>query len=198
MRSLDRLRRNVEGCDLCPDLVESRTRIVFGDGPDDADWVVVGESPGATEDKVGSPFRGKAGRKARMAMVDEGLDPESAFWTNVLLCHPEKNRDPRPEEVRNCSLRLILTLSILRPKVVLTFGLPSFKALAGVTGRVSMSEYRGRRFRYRVKTRSGGYLDTVLVPTYHPAYIARPTGKPYEADWREDLRLVRRLLERSP
>jgi len=195
---LDRLRRNVERCERCPELVASRQRVVFGDGPPDARWMVVGEAPGEEEDKRGVPFIGRAGQKARTVMLAEGLDPDTAFWTNTILCHPPRNRDPHPDEIRRCWYRLALTIRLIMPVAILAFGLPATRTLLRkpelVRGK-SMSELRGRPQPFEVVTRGDRRFGCHVFPTYHPAYILRPTGRPFEGEWRSDLRLVRNVLE---
>lgn len=195
---LDRLRRNVERCERCTDLVASRTQVVFGDGPADARWMVIGEAPGVNEDKRGIPFIGRAGQKARAVMLAEGLDPDTAFWTNIILCHPPKNRDPRPDEIRRCWYRLALTIRLIQPVAILTFGLPATRALlhqSKVVRGKSMFALRGNPQPFEVVTRGDRRFGCHVFPTYHPAFIIRPTGKPFEEDWRSDLRLVRSVLE---
>src|SRR5690349_10591947 len=95
------LRQNVARCVAC-DLCKTRTQPVFGVGNTQAEWLVIGEAPGAEEDRQGEPFVGRAGQLLNAMLLAIGLPRETVFIANALKCRPPGNRDPRPEEVSNC------------------------------------------------------------------------------------------------
>jgi uracil-DNA glycosylase len=166
-------------CDLCP----ARTHAVPGEGNPDAELVLVGEGPGATEDATGRPFVGQAG--ALLDSILEAIDvPRSSVYiTNVVKCRPPQNRKPLPDEIAACIPYLHRQLELIRPKVILAMGGTAGEALLGV--RKSLGELRGR-----VHT----YNGVPLVVTYHPAALLRnPNWK--KPTW-DDVRIARQLLDR--
>ncbi|MFB6152996.1 MAG: uracil-DNA glycosylase family protein [Halodesulfurarchaeum sp.] len=112
----------VDGCTRCPGLVDSRSRIVNGVGPLDADIVFVGEAPGAEEDAQGEPFVGRSGEILDVTLQDHGLDRDRVRITNCVRCRPPDNRDPTAEELANCLGYLERELRIVDPQVIVTLG----------------------------------------------------------------------------
>lgn len=112
----------VTECTRCPKLVESRSRIVNGTGPEDADVVFVGEGPGAREDEQGEPFVGRSGSVLDEQLRTVGLDRETVRITNCVRCRPPENRDPTKEELENCRGYLESELDQLDPDVIVTLG----------------------------------------------------------------------------
>jgi len=112
----------VEGCERCPELVDSRSRIVDGTGPADADLLFVGEAPGATEDERGEPFVGRSGDVLDDALRDAGLDRTDIRITNCVRCRPPENRDPRKAELSNCRGYLETEIDRVDPEAVVTLG----------------------------------------------------------------------------
>lgn len=112
----------VRECTDCPRLVDSRSRIVNGVGPPDAELVFVGEGPGATEDEEGEPFVGRSGTVLDDALRDAGLAREDVRITNAVRCRPPENRDPRREELDNCRRHLAAELAAVDPSVVVALG----------------------------------------------------------------------------
>ncbi|GGL28374.1 uracil-DNA glycosylase [Halarchaeum grantii] len=112
----------VEGCEECPDLVASRSRIVNGVGPADADVVFVGEGPGANEDEQGEPFVGRSGDVLNAALADHGLSRGDVRITNCVRCRPPENRDPTDAELANCRPYLDAELEAVAPDVVVALG----------------------------------------------------------------------------
>ncbi|MFC4358263.1 uracil-DNA glycosylase family protein [Halobium salinum] len=112
----------VEGCERCPALVESRSRIVNGAGPEDADLLFVGEGPGANEDEQGEPFVGRSGSVLDSALRDVGLDRSDVRITNCVRCRPPENRDPSTEELSNCRGYLEAEIDRVDPELVVTLG----------------------------------------------------------------------------
>ena len=110
------------GCSLCPKLVKSRTRVVWSSGPRQADIMLMGESPGFNEDRDGLPFVGRAGRDLDIMLREAGLQRSSVHITNRIMCHPEGNRDPEPDEVANCEPWLVQHIREVQPKAIVVFG----------------------------------------------------------------------------
>ena len=128
----------VAACERCPALVDSRSRIVNGVGPVDADLLFVGEGPGATEDERGEPFVGRSGDVLDEALRDAGLARSDVRITNCVRCRPPENRDPSGEELANCRGYLDAEIDRLDPELVVTLGkVPSEHLLdrsVGITG----------------------------------------------------------------
>ena len=112
----------VTACERCPALVESRSQIVNGTGPETADVLFVGEGPGATEDERGEPFVGRSGSVLDDELLRVGLDRDTVRITNCVRCRPPENRDPRTEELENCRGYLETEIERLDPSVVVTLG----------------------------------------------------------------------------
>ncbi|MFP8955604.1 uracil-DNA glycosylase family protein [Natrialbaceae archaeon A-CW3] len=112
----------VTACERCPELVDSRSQIVNGDGPDDADVLFVGEGPGATEDREGKPFVGRSGSVLDEQLRVVGLDRETVRITNCVRCRPPENRDPTKTELANCRGYLETEIDRLDPEVIVTLG----------------------------------------------------------------------------
>ncbi|MFC7204642.1 uracil-DNA glycosylase family protein [Haloferax namakaokahaiae] len=112
----------VTDCERCPALVESRSRIVNGVGPDDADLLFLGEAPGAKEDEGGEPFVGRSGSVLDDALRDAGLARPDVRITNCVRCRPPENRDPTSEELSNCRGYLARELELVEPELIVTLG----------------------------------------------------------------------------
>jgi uracil-DNA glycosylase family 4 len=113
---------SVTGCERCEDLVASRSRIVDGTGPADADLLFVGEAPGAREDERGEPFVGRSGDVLDSALRDAGLSRADVRITNCVRCRPPDNRDPRTGELANCRGYLEREVALVDPELVVTLG----------------------------------------------------------------------------
>jgi DNA polymerase len=112
----------VTECERCPALVESRSQIVNGTGPGDADVLFVGEAPGAQEDEQGAPFVGRSGSVLDERLRAHGLDRETVRITNCIRCRPPENRDPTDEELENCRGYLEQEVDLVDPEVIVTLG----------------------------------------------------------------------------
>jgi DNA polymerase len=179
------LRQEVLHCTRCP-LHRTRTQGVFGVGPTRADWLVIGEAPGAEEDRRGEPFVGAAGQLLDAMLRAIGLDRHSnVYIANVLKSRPPNNRDPLPEEVEACLPYLGRQIALLRPKIMLAVGRIAAQTLLGTTA--PLARLRGQVHRF-------GEFNTPLVVTYHPAYLLRTPGDKRKA-W-EDLKFARSLYQR--
>ena len=173
------LRERVAGCTLC-DLCKTRTQTVFGVGNRQAEWLVVGEAPGAEEDRQGEPFVGRAGQLLNAMLLAIGLPRETVFIANVLKCRPPGNRDPKPEEVSRCLPYLSAQIALLKPKIILVVGRIAAQNLLATDAPLA---------RLRGKVHTFGEANTPLVITYHPAYLLRTPGDKRKA-W-DDLKLAR-------
>lgn len=112
----------VEACTRCADLVESRSRIVNGVGPLDAELIFVGEGPGEQEDVEGEPFVGRSGDILDEILAEHGIDREAVRITNCVKCRPPENRDPRAGELSNCRGYLDREITVVDPEVIVTLG----------------------------------------------------------------------------
>ena len=174
----DELQARVAACVRCAELASTRTQTVFGVGNHNADWMVIGEAPGAEEDRQGEPFVGRAGQLLNNMLKAIGLQRETVFIANMLKCRPPGNRDPRPEEIANCADYLQRQVALVQPKVILAVGRISAQNL------LQSSEPLGR-----LRGKVHRYGDIPLVVTYHPAYLLRTPGDKAKA-W-ADLRFAR-------
>jgi DNA polymerase len=113
---------DVTDCQRCEGLVDSRSRIVDGTGPTDADLLFVGEAPGAQEDEQGEPFVGRSGDVLDDALTDAGLDRGDVRITNCVRCRPPDNRDPHTEELANCRPYLEREIDLVDPELIVTLG----------------------------------------------------------------------------
>ncbi len=178
------LRDEVLSCTRCR-LHRGRTQAVFADGNPSARLVVVGEAPGANEDRTGLPFVGQAGKLLDLMLSSVGLSrEESVYICNVIKCRPPGNRDPQPDEISACSSYLRRQLQIVRPEAVLTVGAFASKLLTS-TDR-ALGKLRGEVYSYE---------GVPVVVTYHPAALLRNRGWSVAA-W-EDLQLLRSVMDPS-
>ncbi len=160
---LARLAKQVAVCQQCS-LHESRTQTVFGIGNPDADWLVIGEAPGADEDRQGEPFVGRAGRLLNSMLLAMGLQREQVFIANILKCRPPDNRDPKPEEVLACESYLRQQIELIKPKIILAVGRIAAQNLLKLE--TPIGKMRGQRYQYPAS-------ELPVIVTYHPAYLLR-------------------------
>jgi DNA polymerase len=181
--SWDELAEAVAHCTACK-LSTTRTQGVLGVGDRDADWLVVGEAPGADEDRLGEPFVGKAGRLLDAMLASIGIARgDNVYITNVLKSRPPGNRDPEADEVAACMPYLFAQIELVKPKLILALG--RFAAQTLLATDAALGGLRGRVHRFQ---------DIPLVVTYHPAYLLR--NLPDKARAWEDLCLARRTMQR--
>jgi DNA polymerase len=179
------LQKTVASCQLC-DLHKSRTQTVFGHGNLQANWMVVGEAPGAEEDRQGLPFVGRAGQLLTNMLLAIGLTREEVYITNVLKCRPPNNRDPKPEEAMACSAYLQRQFELIEPEIILVVGRVAAQNL--LKTREPLARLRGRV--HRLPDR-----DIPVVVTYHPAYLLRKPADKRKA-W-EDLKRAYALMDKK-
>jgi uracil-DNA glycosylase len=178
------LERAVRTCTLCP-LHQTRTQSVFGVGNRNAQWMVIGEAPGADEDRQGEPFVGRAGQLLNSMLKAIGLKREQVFIANILKSRPPNNRDPRPEEVRACIPYLFRQIELVNPKLILCVGRIAAQTLLETD--TPIGKLRGQLHRI-----AG---NRPMVVTYHPAYLLRSPGEKRKS-W-SDLLLAMRTFEQA-
>lgn len=180
----DDLAQRVASCTQCG-LHTTRTQTVFGVGNKAAQWMVIGEAPGADEDRQGEPFVGRAGKLLNEMLRAIGLPREQVYIANVLKCRPPGNRDPSPDEVAQCEPYLQQQVALVQPKIILAVGRIAAQNLLKTD--IPIGRLRGRRFEY------GDGIP--LIVTYHPAYLLRsPTEK--RKAW-DDLRYAQAVFRES-
>lgn len=182
---LDALAERVAACVRC-DLHTTRTRTVFGIGDRNADLLIIGEAPGAEEDRRGEPFVGKAGQLLNSMLNAIGIVRERAYIANILKCRPPGNRDPRPEEVAACGDYLARQVALVAPRVILALGRIAAQSLLNES--TPIGKMRGQRYTY-------GAAQVPVIVTYHPAYLLRSPQEKRKS-W-QDLLHVKTLIEES-
>jgi uracil-DNA glycosylase len=176
------LREIALACTRCR-LAEGRTQVVFSDGNPEGRLMVVGEAPGANEDRTGLPFVGAAGKLLDLLLASIGLSREqSVYICNVIKCRPPGNRNPRPDEIESCAPYLRRQIELVRPEAILGVGTFAAQLLAGKD--IPLGRLRGEVYSYQ---------GTPLVVTYHPAALLRNSNWT-RATW-DDLQLLRRVLD---
>jgi DNA polymerase len=175
------LKQAVSGCTACA-LHQTRTQTVFGVGDENAEWMLIGEAPGAEEDRLGDPFVGQAGRLLdnMLAAIDLSR-AKNVYIANLLKCRPPGNRNPAPEEVEKCSPHLRAQIRLIAPKLIIAMGRFAAQTLLGTDA--SIASLRGR-----VHAHAG----VPLIVTYHPAYLLR--NLPDKAKAWEDLVFAKRTM----
>ena len=124
------LESQVRSCTKCP-LHAGRTQTVFGVGNPHAEWLIIGEAPGAEEDRLGEPFVGRAGKLLDSMLHAVQLDRNMVYIANILKCRPPNNRDPRTEEAAQCSVYLNRQIELIRPGLILAVGRIAAQRLLG-------------------------------------------------------------------
>lgn len=180
------LAAEVAACTKCG-LSATRTKTVFSRGNPDAALCFVGEAPGADEDAQGVPFVGRAGQLLDKMITAMGLSPQKDVYVcNILKCRPPENRRPTPDETEACFPYLHEQLALVKPKVIVTLGNTAAAALLNT--KLGITKLRGQWKLYKG--------TTLVMPTYHPSYLLRPSAQQVEAKrqaW-EDLQLVMKEL----
>ena len=173
----------VSQCQRC-ELHKSRTQTVFGVGNRQAELLIIGEAPGADEDRQGEPFVGRAGQLLNEMLKAIGLQRQQVFIANILKCRPPNNRDPKAEEAAECSEYLLRQIALIQPKLILAVGRIAAQHLLKTD--MALGRLRGKVHRHP---------DTgvPLVVTYHPAYLLRTPADKRKA-W-EDLLFLRNTIK---
>lgn len=177
------LEADVRACMKCS-LHTTRTQTVFGVGNRNAQWMFIGEAPGADEDAKGEPFVGRAGQLLNAMIAALGLKREDVYIANVLKCRPPNNRDPQPAEVEQCEPYLVRQIALIQPKLIVALGRHAAHSLLKTD--LALARLRGQVLSYQ---------DIPLVVTYHPAYLLRTPSDKRKA-W-EDLCRARTLVQKT-
>ncbi len=188
---LEELKHNILSCTRCPNLVASRTQVVYGVGNPFTELLFVGEAPGEEEDLRGEPFVGKAGQLLTKIIGAMDYTREEIFIANILKCRPDMpagvsgNRKPKPAEMATCLPWLAHQIDLIKPKVIVALGLTAVEGLLGEPR--TMRDVRGKWLDYH---------GVPLMPTYHPAYLLRNQTLAEKRKVWEDMLLVLERLGR--
>jgi DNA polymerase len=181
----DSLRRQVAGCTRCG-LQTTRTQTVFGVGNENAEWLIIGEAPGADEDAQGEPFVGRAGQLLNNMLKGIGLERTQVYIANILKCRPPNNREPKPEEAAHCTPYLERQVALIKPRIILAVGRIAAQNLLQTD--TPIGRMRGHVYHY-------GPHGIPVVVTYHPAYLLRSPSEKRKA-W-VDLQFAQEVLARG-
>ena len=171
------------GCERC-ELSRGRTNVVFASGDPNADLMIIGEGPGAQEDRQGLPFVGPAGELLTKILLAIERTRDQVYIANIVKCRPPQNRDPRPEEVAACRPYLEQQIALVQPRVIVALGRVAAQTLLG-------NDYPVGRLR-------GTWWEVAGVPvrvTYHPAALLRDANLK-RPTW-EDMKIVRERLRET-
>ncbi len=181
--TLDDIKTDIgPACTRCKLCTLGRSQIVFGVGNPKARLMIVGEAPGEDEDKKGEPFVGRAGQLLTKIIEAIGMTRDQVYIANVIKCRPPNNRNPEPDEVASCEPFLFRQIDVIQPRVIVPLG--KFAAQCLLKTMEPITKLRGRQFEYR---------GSVLIPTFHPAYLLRNPSAKREV-W-EDMKKVRAILQ---
>ncbi|MCZ7610364.1 MAG: uracil-DNA glycosylase [Ignavibacterium sp.] len=166
--SLEQLNKMISDCTRCA-LHKGRTNFVFGSGNPNADVMVIGEGPGAEEDKQGLPFVGRAGQLLTDILKAIKFSREEVYIGNIVKCRPPNNRVPLPDEMDACIPYLNKQIELIKPKLILCLGLTAAKGL--LKKKESLTALRGKVFDYN---------GIKVMVTFHPAALLR------NPNWKRD------------
>jgi uracil-DNA glycosylase len=182
---LDELYEPYHNCTACPLGFLGRQHIVFGEGNPQASLMLIGEGPGREEDILNRPFVGRSGKLLDKVLELASFARKDVYIANVVKCRPPENRKPLPIESKTCkNLLLLQQIKIIRPLLICTLGSSALEAL--LEKPVSISKMRGKPLEYN---------NTVIIPTYHPAYILRNRNE-LEA-FVHDIQLAQKIISSS-
>ena len=187
-KDIDALREALEGFDGCP-LKKTAMNLVFGDGNPEAKVVLIGEAPGADEDRQGLPFVGASGHLLDKMLGSIGLDRSQVFISNTVFWRPPGNRTPNSGEIAVCLPFVERIIELIDPAVLITIGGPATHSLLAQQG--SVSRLRGRWFTYETPRMSHPIAATAI---YHPAYLLRTPAQKRQA-WGDLLGIKAKLAE---
>jgi len=156
MSALTELYQEIANCRDC-ELAKYRTKVVPGEGPEDAELLFIGEAPGWHEDQQGRPFVGPAGAFLNQLLASIGLSREQVYIANVIKCRPPQNRDPLPAEIQACCKWLDRQIEIIRPRMIITLG------------RYSLARYFPNESIGKIHGKARKVGDIIYYPMYHPA-----------------------------
>lgn len=175
-QTMEELKKAIVDCKRCK-LCKNRTNIVFADGSQTAQVCLIGEGPGADEDKQGLPFVGKAGQLMNKAFQGLGMDRSKLYIANIVKCRPPNNRVPEPDEVAACLAYLQNQIMLVNPKIIVLMGSTALKNTLGKE--------------YGITVSRGKWIEKdgrLYLPTWHPAALLRDDSK--KIDFWNDLKEV--------
>lgn len=176
MKDWEELQNSIKDCSKCK-LCTTRTNIVFGSGNKEADIMMIGEGPGADEDRQGLPFVGRAGQLMNKAFEGVGINRDEIYIANIVKCRPPQNRVPQQDEAIACLNYLRNQVLLIKPKIIVLLGSTALKNILGNEYGITAS--RGKWIEKK---------DILYMPTWHPAALLRDENKKIEF-W-QDLKLV--------
>jgi uracil-DNA glycosylase family 4 len=162
---LEMIKENIIKNNICPELAEGATQLVFGDGNPDSELVFIGEAPGKNEDEQGLPFVGAAGRFLEEMLASIGKKRQDVYITNIVKYRPPNNRDPQPEEKAAFLPYLKKQLIIINPKLIVTLGRHSMEALLPSL-KISQSHGQPKRLKVQIGNKTSSWI---ILPLFHPA-----------------------------
>lgn len=186
----DALFDKVSNCVACG-LHSSRTQTVFGVGNRETDLMIIGEAPGAEEDKQGEPFVGRAGQLLNSMLLALGFERKQVFIANILKCRPPNNRDPKADEAAACGDYLKRQISLVSPKAILAVGRVAAQNLLDED--IPIGKMRGKSYEFSVVPEA---KKIPVIVTYHPAYLLRSPDEKRKV-W-HDLQFLQRKMDESP
>ena len=178
----EELENSIEDCKKCK-LCTTRTNIVFGCGKKNADIMMIGEGPGADEDKQGNPFVGKAGQLMNKAFEGVGIVRDEIYITNIVKCRPPQNRVPEDDEAKACLNYLRNQVILVNPKIIVLLGSTALKNILGKE--------------YSITASRGKWIEKkgiLYMPTWHPAALLRDEDKKIEF-WKDLKEVVTKYSE---
>ena len=165
--ALKQIKADILKQNICPDLAQTATQLVMGDGNEDADIVLIGEAPGKKEDETGKPFVGAAGKFLDEMLGSVGIDRSDIYITNIVKYRPPNTRDPLPEEKRAFWPFLLKQLAVIQPKLIVTLGRHSMEAFLPER---KISQVHGQPYRRKLVLSPGlPAQEIIFLPLYHPA-----------------------------
>lgn len=179
--ALESFYHEIESCQKCA-LARTRLHFVFGAGNDRARLMLVGEAPGADEDRLGEPFVGRAGQLLNKMLEAINFRRDEVYIANILKCRPPGNRDPLPDEIALCKPYLHRQIELIEPDFIIALGRIAAQALLGTTQ--PLASLRGKIH---------PFAKAKLIVTYHPAALLR--FPQYKAKAWEDLQLLKKLYD---
>ena len=172
--SWEQLEEAIKDCKKCR-LCQNRTNIVIGTGNKDAEIMLIGEGPGADEDREGVPFVGKAGKLMNQALAGLGIEREELYIANIVKCRPPGNRNPETDEAKECMDYLRTQVMLVKPKIIILLGSIALKNILGEE--------------YGITASRGKWIEKkgiLYMPTWHPAALLRDESK--KIDFWKDLK----------
>lgn len=182
---LQELKEFCLSCEKCS-LRKGCTQVVFGEGNQEADLMLIGEGPGAKEDELGKPFVGAAGELLTNILAAVNLTREDVYIANILKCRPPNNRPPKKEEAAACLPYLEAQVAVIKPKLIVCLGATAVKYFLGIED--GISSIRGKWLEKK---------GLLVIPTFHPAALLRDPAKKKPV-WEDFKKIKEKYEQLSP